>query len=180
MQKNVTTTTQKTNKIYFFSLLNYKMSIVSGQLVQTKVSAGSVAGFGQSLRTFVPQFQVCPTRPAFDYVGRVAPPNSIDTETCAGGFPPTLRIEVENSLRPFVSPTYFNLPVGISGGSDTMFGNVSTGRLTAFGVDKTIPLPLTKQNNAKYDKSSAVYTSMAQKYAGNLGISPTWMNDVRP
>ena len=61
-----------------------------------------------------------------------------------------------------------------------MFGNVSTCRLTAFGIDKTIPISLTKQDNSRYDKESAVYTSMAQKYAGNLGISPTWMNSIRP
>jgi hypothetical protein len=148
------------------------MSIVQGQLVQTKISAGSVAGFGQSLRTFVPEFQVCPTRPAFDYVGRSASPDSIDTETCPGAFPATLRIDVENSLRPFISPTYFNLPVGISGGADTMFGLMSTGRPTAFGFDVDINVPPTIGSKTGGEATESAYTSYAQKYAGNVSVNP--------
>ena len=101
------------------------MSVVSGKLLQQKISAGQVDAFGQSLRTFVPMFQICPPRGAFDQYGRDAPPQSIDTQTCPGGFPSLARIEVENSLRPFISPLYFNLPIGISGGADTMFGRVN-------------------------------------------------------
>ena len=118
------------------------MSIVNGQLVQQKISAGSVAAFGQSLRTFVPQFQVCPDRGTFDYVGREAPPDSIDTQTCPGGYPSSLRIEVENSLRPFISDTYFNLPIGISGGADPLFGQMSVSRQNAFGYSTNIDIPM--------------------------------------
>ena len=111
---------------------NYSGGEVSSQLVQNKISAGSVAAFGQSLRTFVPEFQVCPPRGAFDYAGRDAPSDSINTQGCPGTYPSSLRIEVENSLRSFVSPTYFNLPIGITGGADTMFGQTSTSRQQGF------------------------------------------------
>ena len=158
------------------------MSVTSGQLVQTKISAGSVAGFGQSLRTFVPEFQVCPPRGAFDYAGREAPADSIDTQACPGGYPSSLRIEVENSLRPFVSDTYFNLPIGISGGADTMFGQMSTGRLNAFGYRADIPMPVDITSGAQGQKLAQEYgvgqqdvlTLLASKYAGNQQINPTY------
>ena len=157
------------------------MSVTSGQLVQTKISAGSVAGFGQSLRTFVPEFQVCPPRGAFDYAGREAPADSIDTERCPGGYPSSLRIEVENSLRPFVSDTYFNLPIGISGGADTMFGQMNGGRLSAFGYRADIPMPVDISSGAEGSKLAQQYgvgqqdvlTLLASKYAGNQQFVPT-------
>jgi hypothetical protein len=157
------------------------MSVVNGQLVQTKISAGSVAGFGQSLRTFVPEFQVCPPRGAFDYAGREAPADSIDTQACPGGYPATLRIEVENSLRPFVSDTYFNLPIGISGGADTMFGQMAGGRLNAFGYRADIPMPVDITSGAEGTKLAQQYgvgqqdvlTLLASKYAGNQQFTPT-------
>ena len=155
------------------------MSVVSGQLVQTKISAGSVASFGQSLRTFVPEFQVCPVRPAFDYVGRSASPDSLDTQTCPGAYPASLRIDVENSLRPYISPTYFNLPVGISGGADTMFGNISTGRPTAFGFDVDINVPMTYSGKA--GNNEATLSAYAQKYTGNASATPVYgPNGYRP
>jgi hypothetical protein len=158
------------------------MSVVSGKLVQTKISAGSVAEFGQSLRTFVPQFQVCPARGAFDYAGREAPPDSIDTQKCPGAYPSSLRIEVENSLRPFVSPTYWNLPLGISGNADTMFGRQNTSRLSAFGYQQTLPVPIDQLADGEYgqkniinwDGSSMGVGNSAQKYMGSLTAQPTF------
>jgi hypothetical protein len=158
------------------------MSVVNGQLVQNKISAGSVAGFGQSLRTFVPEFQVCPPRGAFDYAGREASADSIDTERCPGGYPASLRIEVENSLRSFVSPTYFNLPIGISGGADTMFGQMSTGRMNAFGYSADIPLPVDISQGGAGQKLAQQYgitqpdvlSQLASKYAGNQIVTPTF------
>ena len=154
------------------------MSIVSGQLVQTKISAGSVASFGQSLRTFVPEFQICPNRPAFDYVGRSAPSSSIDTQTCPGAFPASLRIDVENSLRPFISPTYFNLPVGISGGQDTLFGQPSTGRASAFGFDTDINVPVTY--SGKSGNNEATLSAYAQKFTGNASVTPYYKGGYNP
>jgi len=157
------------------------MSVVSGQLVQNKISAGSVGQFGQGLRTFVPQFQVCPARYAFDQYGRDAPADSINTETCPGGFPAALRISVENSLRPFVSPTYFNLPIGISGGADTLFGQVNVNRKTAFGFQDLIPVPidatagLPGQKNINTD---SFYGVIANKYMG--GATPTPVYSAAP
>lgn len=158
------------------------MSVVNGQLVQNKISAGSVAGFGQSLRTFVPEFQVCPPRGAFDYAGREAPADSIQTEMCPGGYPASLRIEVENSLRASVSPTFFNLPIGISGGADTMFGQMSTGRMNAFGYRDIIDLPVDVTQGGPGQKLAQQYgigendvlTQLASKYAGTQQVNPTY------
>jgi hypothetical protein len=162
------------------------MSVVSGQLVQTKISAGSVGSFGQSLRTFVPQFQICPSRGAFDYAGREAPPDSIDTQTCPGAYPSSLRIEVENSLRPFVSPTYFNLPIGISGNADTLFGRQNTSRLSAFGYQQTVPVPIDQMAAGEYDGKNIVnfdggamgVATAAQKYMGSLKASPQFSQNL--
>ncbi len=145
------------------------MSIVSGKLLQTKITAGSVAEFGQSLRTFVPQFQVCPARGAFDYAGREAPPDSIDTQRCPGAYPSSLRIDVENSLRPFVSPTYFNLPLGVSGNADTMFGSQNVSRLSAFGYQQTYPIPLQELANGQYDNKNIINWDGASMGMGNAG-----------
>ena len=145
------------------------MSVVSGQLLQNKISAGSVGQFGQGLRTFVPQFQVCPARYAFDQYGRNASPDSIDTETCPGGFPADLRISVENSLRPFVSPTYFNLPIGISGGTDTLFGHVNVNRKSAFGFQDIVPI------NMNEDPLVAQGV-IGSRFSGNARLTPTYTN----
>ena len=148
------------------------MSVVSGKLVQSKISAGSVGEFGVSLRTFIPAFQVCPARSAYDYAGREAPEDSIDTQTCPGAYPASLRIEVENSLRPFISPTYFNLPVGIGGTADTMFGMQSTSRVGAFGYNQNLEIPVyAGQKNANSDLGAADLSNMAQKFTGNI-VSP--------
>ena len=145
------------------------MSIVTGQLLQNKISAGSVGQFGQGLRTFVPQFQVCPARYAYDQYGRTAPPDSIDTETCPGGFPAELRISVENSLRPFISPNYFNLPIVISGGTDTLFGHVNTNRKSAFGFQDMIPIDMNK------DPLQAQGV-IGSRYLGNTNLNPVYEN----
>jgi len=153
------------------------MSVVQGKLLQQKISAGQVDAFGQSLRTFVPAFNVCPPRGAFDQYGRDAPPQSIDTVTCAGGFPSLARIEVENSLRPFISPLYFNLPIGISGGADTMFGRVNINRPNAFGNIDEIKVPMTNNQDAylgarNVSTDAPLISDIASSYYGNVMISP--------
>ena len=158
------------------------MSIVSGQLLQQKISAGAVSEFGQSLRTFIPNFQICPSRNSFDNYGREAPPDSINTQTCPGAYPSSLRIEVENSLRPFVSPTYWNLPVGISGNADTLFGRQNTSRLSAFGYQQSLPIPIDQLADGKYqekniinwDGASMGVANAGQKYMGSLTTIPTF------
>ena len=158
------------------------MSVISGQLLQTKISSGAVAEFGQSLRTFIPQFQSCPARAGFDTYGREAPPDSIDTQSCPGAYPSSLRIEVENSLRPFVSPTYWNLPIGISGNADTLFGRQNTSRLSAFGYQQSLPIPIDQLADGKYqqkniinwDGASMGVANAAQKYMGSLKTVPTF------
>lgn len=150
------------------------MSIVNGQLVQTKITAGSVGEFGRSLRTFIPQFQVCPPRAAFDYAGREAPEDSLNTQTCPGAYPASLRIDVENSLRPFISPTYFNLPIGIGGTADTMFGQQSTSRVGAFGYSQELDIPVyAGQKITNSDIGAAAYSDMAKKYTGGITTIPT-------
>ncbi len=156
------------------------MSIVTGQLVQAKISAGSVAAFGQSLRTFVPQFQVCPERPAFDYAGREAPADSLDTQVCPGAYPADLRIQVENSLRPFVSEKYFNLPIGVSGGADTMFGNMNVSRANAFGYREDFPVAIQDLSSGNFqgannvDGSAIALATAGLKKAAGLSITPEY------
>jgi len=156
------------------------MSIVSGKLLQQKISAGQLDSFGYSLRTFVPEFQVCPPRGAFDQYGRDAPPQSIDTQTCPGGFPSLARIEVENSLRPFISPLYFNLPVGISGGADTLIGRVNLNRPNGFGMSRNnVPVDLTGNENSflgaqNVSTDAALINAMASNKYGNTSFSPNF------
>jgi hypothetical protein len=158
------------------------MSIVSGKLLQQKISAGSVDTFGQSLRTFVPEFQICPPRAAFDQYGRDSPPQSIDTQTCPGGYPSLARIEVENSLRPFISPLYFNLPIGISGGADTLFGRVNINRPNAFGNIVDLKVPMTQKQKEDFqflgsnnvDSIAPLVSGIASTYYGNVMASPDY------
>jgi hypothetical protein len=152
------------------------MSVIQGTLLQNKISAGGVASFGQSLRTFVPQFQVCPPRGAFDQYGRDAAPQSINTQTCPGGYPALARIDVENSLRPFISPLYFNLPIGISGGSDTLFGRVNIGRPTASMNIDEVPISFNDKNytlgSNNFDRVANEVGDMAAKFNGNVMVVP--------
>ncbi len=102
---------------------------VSNNLAATKIDVGSVGAFGQSLAILNPKLSACPARFSFDQYGRPAAPDSLDTTTCPGLYDPSDRILVENSLRSYLSPRYFNLPQGLSQGTDTMFGrSTSAGR----------------------------------------------------
>lgn len=156
------------------------MSVVSGKLLQQKINAGQLDSFGYSLRTFVPEFQVCPPRGAFDQYGRDAPPQSIDTQTCPGGFPSLARIEVENSLRPFISPLYFNLPIGISGGADTLIGRVNLNRPNGFGISRNaVPVNLTGNENSypgaqNVSTDAPLISAMASNKYGNTSFNPNF------
>ena len=99
---------------------------VSNNLAATKIDVGSVAGFGQSLAILNPELSPCPARFSFDQYGRPAAPDSLDTTTCPGLYDPSDRIAVENSLRSYLSPRYFNLPQGVDQGTDTMFGRTTS------------------------------------------------------
>lgn len=113
----------------------------SSNLIQTKINAGGIAQFGASMSSMIPQLSPCGQRYAFDQYGREAPPDSIDTLTCPGYFSAGTRIEVENSLRSYLSPRYFSLPVGISGGADSLFGTAgSAGRLAAAGSETVLEI----------------------------------------
>ena len=115
--------------------------MITSNLAQVKINAGGVAPFGQSLPILHPELSPCAMRYGFDQYGREAPPDSVNSLTCPGLFSASTRIDVENSLRPFLSPRYFDLPIGISGGADTMFGNASIGgRISIAGYDKNIPI----------------------------------------
>jgi hypothetical protein len=118
---------------------------ISSNLVQIKINPGGVAAFGQSLPILHPELSPCGNRYHFDQYGREADPNSIDTLTCPGFFSAEGIIENENSLRSFLSPKYFGLPAGISGGADTLFGTAgSAGRLIDF--TKEIPIMVGGKN----------------------------------
>ena len=141
---------------------------ISSQLVQTKVNSGGVAQFGASMSTLIPELSPCALRYSFDQYGRQASPDSVDSETCAGLFSASTRIDVENSLRPFLSPRYFDLPIGISGGADTMFGNAANGgRISIAGYDKNIPIEVqVLAGHNKNINAELAYSALAQKYTG--------------
>jgi hypothetical protein len=110
---------------------------VTSNLAQVKINAGGVGPFAASLKTLNPELSGCGTRALYDQYGRPAPLDSIDSQSCPGLYSSSNRIEVENSLRSFLSPQYFNLPEGISGaysstaqGADTLFGNSTSSRRT--------------------------------------------------
>jgi len=140
----------------------------SSYLVQTKVNSGGVMQFGASMSTMIPELSPCAMRYGFDQYGREAPPNSVDSETCPGLFSAETRIDVENSLRPFLSPRYFELPIGISGGADTMFGNASIGgRISIAGYDKNIPIEVKDlAGGNKNINANLAYRALGQKYTG--------------
>lgn len=143
----------------------------SSNLIQTKINAGGIAQFGASMSSMIPQLSPCGQRYAFDQYGREAPPDSIDTLTCPGYFSAGTRIEVENSLRSYLSPRYFSLPVGISGGSDSMFGLAGTsGRLASAGSETVIEVSdLTNAN--KNLNSDLAFGALALKYTGPDSIT---------
>ena len=110
---------------------------VSNTNPATKINVGGVAAFGQSLAILHPELSPCGERYAFDQYGRPAAPDSINTTMCAGRFDPSERIEVENSLRSYLSPRYYNLPKGVNQGTDTMFGRGTTKGRNYLNVDQT-------------------------------------------
>ncbi len=105
------------------------MGSVANNIPSNKINVGGVSAFGQSLSILHPELSPCGQRYAFDQYGRPAPPDSLDTTSCPGRFDPSERIEVENSLRSYLSPRYYTLPKGIDQRTDTMFGRgVTAGR----------------------------------------------------
>ena len=153
--------------------------MITSNLAQVKINSGGVAPFGQSLPILHPELSPCADRGAFDQYGRPAAPDSIDTMTCPGLFTANTRIEVENSLRPFISPLYFNLPIGISGGADTMFGRVNINRPNAFGNIDVIKAPLVGTEDAflgarNVDNVAPLVSDIASTYMGNVMIEPDY------
>jgi hypothetical protein len=148
---------------------------ISSQLVQTKINSGGIAQFGASMSTLIPELSPCGDRFGFDQYGRQAPPDSVDSLTCPGMFSSEVRINVENSLRPFLSPRYFDLPVGISGGADTLFGNAAIGgRVSIAGYDKNIPIETSMLSGAnKNINSNLAFSALAQKYTGTTNYNST-------
>ena len=156
---------------------------ISSNLVQIKINSGGVGPFGASLATLHPELSPCAARYNFDQYGREAPAESIDTETCPGLYSAESRIEVENSLRPFLSPKYFGLPLGISGGADTLFGNAgSAGRTIDYVRDIDLSLGGMGTKNIQTSPGVAADTAVRQSAMQNLGqvaFIPNVGNDMR-
>ena len=108
---------------------------VSNNIPSNKINVGGVAAFGQSLAILHPELSPCAERYSYDQYGRPAPPDSLNTTVCPGMFDPIVRIEVENSLRSYLSPRYFNLPKGLEDGTDTMFGRTTSKGRNYLDVD---------------------------------------------
>jgi hypothetical protein len=147
---------------------------ISSQLVQTKINSGGVAQYGASMSTLIPQLSPCSDRYGFDQYGREASPDSVNSLTCPGVFSSMNRIDVENSLRPFLSPRYFDLPVGISGGADTMFGNAAVGgRVSNAGWNTNIPIT-PDMLSTKNVNGDLAFSALGQKYTGTTSyVAPT-------
>ena len=147
---------------------------ISSQLVQTKINSGGVAQYGASMSTLIPQLSPCADRYGFDQYGREASPDSVNSLTCPGVFSSMNRIDVENSLRPFLSPRYFDLPVGISGGADTMFGNAAIGgRISNAGWNTNLPIT-PDMLSTKNVNGDLAFSALGQKYTGTTNyVAPT-------
>ncbi len=131
---------------------------VSNNIPSNKINVGGVAAFGQSLAILHPELSPCGERYAFDQYGRPAPPDSLDTTSCAGRFDPSERIEVENSLRSYLSPRYYTLPKGVDQGTDTMFGRgITKGRNQL----DTVPVQV---NVASYESNPQALATQAVQY----------------
>ena len=156
---------------------------ISSNLVQVKINSGGVAPFGASLPILHPELSPCAARYGYDQYGREAPPESIDTETCPGLYSAMTRIDVENSLRPFLSPKYFGLPLGISGGADTLFGNAGlAGRTIDYVRDIDVNLGSMGTKNIQTSPGVAADTAVRQSAMQNLGqvsFVPNVGNDMR-
>ena len=156
---------------------------ISSNLVQVKINSGGVGPFGASLATLHPELSPCAARYGYDNYGREAPPESIDTETCPGLYSAETRVEVENSLRPFLSPKYFGLPLGISGGADTLFGNAGLAGRTIDYV-QNIDTNLGNFGNKNISTSPGVAADtavrqIAMQNLGQLSFQPGVGNDLR-
>lgn len=134
---------------------------ISNNLAATKIDAGGVAGFGQSLAILHPELSPCGERYAFDQYGRPAAPDSLDTLVCPGFSDPSVRIEVENSLRSYLSPRYFNLPKGITQGTDTMFGRTTSAGRNFLDTD-IVPLDANKLAGATKANPDLLLTRIAE------------------
>ncbi len=149
---------------------------ISSNLVQIKINSAGAAQFGQSLPILHPELSPCSARYPVDQYGREAPPMSIDALTCPGLYSAETIIDVENSLRPFLSPKYFGLPLGISGGADTLFGNAgSAGRLIDSVRDIELNLGGAATRNIQTSPGVAADTALqrgAQTTAGLVSFQP--------
>lgn len=153
---------------------------ISSQLVQTKINSGGIAQFGASMSTLIPELSPCGDRYGFDQYGREAPPDSVDSLTCPGLFSSEVRINVENSLRPFLSPRYFDLPVGISGGADTLFGNAAIGgRVSIAGYNQNVPIEVSSLAGAtKNINANLAFSRLAQNKTGTTRWSVASQNPL--
>lgn len=110
------------------------MSNMSFASLKTAKTSNGLGGFAFSTRILNPKNQVCPARFLVDSYGRDgAAIDSLDTLSCAGAFDPTVRIDVENALRPQYGE-YLNVPQGLS-----VFNNMYTsqnGDTLGVGRDK--------------------------------------------
>ena len=137
---------------------------ISSNNPNTKISAGGVDGFGASLSILNPELSPCGDRFAFDQYGRPAAPDSLNTTVCAGRYDPMIRIEVENSLRSYASPRYYNIPQGLTGQgtTDTMFGRrTSAGR--NFLDTQQKPLNISEKLQQENINPDLVLTRLAEK-----------------
>jgi hypothetical protein len=139
---------------------------ISNNLAATKIDVGSVAAFGQSLAILNPELSPCPERYSYDQYGRPAAPDSLDTTTCPGLYDPSSRIAVENSLRSFLSPRYFNLPRGIDQGTDTMFGRTTSKGRNYLVVESELP------DASLYLKSESTLTEAGMMNRPSFEVPP--------
>jgi hypothetical protein len=139
---------------------------ISNNLAATKIDVGSVAAFGQSLAILNPELSPCPERYSYDQYGRPAAPDSLDTTTCPGLYDPSSRIAVENSLRSFLSPRYFNLPRGIDQGTDTMFGRTTSKGRNFLNVETELP------DASLYLKSESTLTEAGMMNRPSFEVPP--------
>ncbi len=149
------------------------MGSIANNIPSNKINVGGVSAFGQSLAILHPELSPCGQRYAFDQYGRPAPPDSLDTTSCPGRFDPSERIEVENSLRSYLSPRYYTLPKGIDQGTDTMFGRgITKGRnyldtvLTETNVNSYLTNPQALENQAvQYQTAPKSYLHYENHYS---------------
>ena len=146
---------------------------ISSQLVQTKINSGGIQQFGASMSTLYPELSPCGSRYGFDQYGRPAPPDSVDSLTCPGLFSASVIIDNENSLRSFLSPRYYDLPVGLSGGTDTLFGQGGgRAQIAGYAPQKTYEISDFTANNKNIQGQSSeqVFASLGQNYGSTYKL----------